>query len=295
MAEAVRDRAIRLLLRLGNVDAAKQADIGTRPSVFLESAVEFSKRFVHVAVRGEAAVVGAGQQIGPLGRDLAHPLQALPGDPERWIWLLVRARQCGRGLKRPVLPLVGEVFASPGLEQDVQRLVEHRPALVPVDPEPIELVLGRATRHPDVQAPLGHPVNERDLLCEVERMVVREYEHPRQDPESLRHGAYARGEDQVRGIGDVVGEVVLGQHDGFVAEVVRPDRHLEAFVQQLPIRSIDVRIEVRKRYAELQGHGFGCPLRCPCSALGLHGSLTGAAARAVPTLGETSRRCLREN
>src|SRR5262245_50864134 len=185
-AEVERDAVERLLERglLGGrgVDGNAQVDVavagvpGVAPGPAIREHVMTERRDVHAAQADEDRQ----SHLADLGKRLLRR----GGHAKRRVGQLVRARRDGGVLEAPVLTLVAERLALPGLEDDVERLAEPRLAFRVGDA--VEVVDARkpAAADPEVEASGADVIDRRGLFGDPQRIVERQHLHGHPDAQA---------------------------------------------------------------------------------------------------------------
>ena len=178
-----------------------------------------------------------------VGLDVHHERPALTGDVEHPVlgrrrtdhvgmWLGVgRGSQHGQlEVEEPAVML--EFFTFPGFEHD--RLGFFEPGLcfgvVNAEPLVVVYVVGGAPAQPDDQPPFAQVVDQRDLLGHADGVVQRHLRHGETDAGARGRHRQSGGEGDGVDIGADAVEMMLGQPDHVIAELVRKARLPKGFV-----------------------------------------------------------------
>ena len=169
---------------------------------------------------------------------------------------LVRFGQDLDVLERPVVAAVGDPFARPGLQHDLDVLAEARIALLGGHVERGVLGAVEAAADPPVDPAARQHVEQGDLLGDAQRVVERGQRHRRPDPQTgrpsgdvHRHEVHGRA-DRVRA------EVVLGQPHPVVAGAVHHLDPLEGPVVDRGQRDPTFGPGEELQHADLHGREF---------------------------------------
>ena len=178
--------------------------------------------------------------------DAREAVVAAGGDADFGVRLLVRdGRQGGVG-DGVVLALVGEGLPGPGLEDDVQRLLEPLPAFAVVDAHDVVGAHVAAASHTQLEAPLAELVHGGRLLGDAQRVDQRQHLHRHADAQVLGAGGNAGCHDYRRGQHGAVGvEVHLAQPHRIEPQLFGQVDFLEGFLKCLGVRGVAADVEVR--------------------------------------------------
>ena len=123
----------------------------------------------------------------------------------------------------PEPAMVVERLAGPRGDQNLLRLLQALLRLVMVDAEALVIVdvVRGAAAETDDEPPFGDVVEERQLLCEADRMMQRRLHDREPDLAASRRSGQRTGKADRVDIGADPVEVVLGEPDHIHAELVR--------------------------------------------------------------------------
>ena len=110
-----------------------------------------------------------------------------------------------------VLPLVAELVLGEALPDHLERLVGPPERLLRVEPEHRALTRHRPGADDQLQAPAGQDVHGGRVLGHPQRVVQREQQHVRPQPDHRRPGGRRGQQRELGRVVLVLGEVVLGQ------------------------------------------------------------------------------------
>src|SRR5215510_13575992 len=141
--------------------------------------------------------------------------------------LLQRLRQDFDALVAVIFALVGQLVVAPGLEHDIDRLVEAWGALFTGDAKGFEFAALKTASSTPIDASTRQHVEQGHFLSKPQRVVKGCKRDARTDAKALRsgcchyaHHVYGRAHGKGR-------KVVLGEPDHVVARLVHDDDALE--------------------------------------------------------------------
>jgi hypothetical protein len=173
-----------------------------------------------------------GQAVTPVGR-ARGALRAQGGHVDRRVRLLDRLGGHRDVVELKILALMAEPFLGPALLDDLQRLVGAAERLPAGYPEYLALLLHRARSHGEVQAAVRQDVHHGGVLRYQDGIVEGQEQDVRAQPDPARLAGQGGQDGQGRRVVRVVGEVVLGQPDVAVPELVTEDELAEELVVKL--------------------------------------------------------------
>ena len=187
--------------------------------------------------------------------------------------------------------VVGERVVGPQALEHVEALAEAAQALAPVDAVPGELVAGVALAEPDVDAAVRQHVERGDVLGEADGVVQRQQQEVEADPHPFRPGGDGGGEGDDRRRVAVVGEVVLGEPDGVVAERL-------GVLDEREFVAVDVgegsspgrRVAEAEHHPDVERRSVHGPQPCSAAELGISRAGAGHVFSSGSTLSAKSRR-----
>ena len=178
--------------------------------------------------------------------DAPETVLAAGGDADLGMRLLVgqgRQRGVGDGV---VLALVGEGFALPGQQDDVQRLLEAFPAFAVVDAHDVVGPHVAAAADAELETAFAELVDGGRFLGDAQGMDQRQHLDRHADAEPLGAGRNGGGDDYRRGQHGAVGvEVHLAQPHGIQSQLFGQVDFLKGFLECVGVGGVAADVEVR--------------------------------------------------